>query len=159
MLLKHIVIRATHRSDSSSHPQHSVPFLLFFSAVFLVGLHGASIIKVLAILSTNFAITRACGSWKYGPILTWTFNIAILFSNEWNDGYRFDSLHHALGFLVCCIAACGAEMYVANIFTRCGCGQIGYTGGCLSSMACQFQYHHAAASLVQYGPLLGTHSP
>ena len=37
---------------------------------------------------------------KLGPILTWTFNAAILFLSETYDGYQFASFSNHLSFLV-----------------------------------------------------------
>lgn len=72
-----------------------------FSLLFLLGLHGSSIIKVIAILSVNFLVAKLCKSSKIGPVLTWTFNIGILFLNDRYSGYRFGELHQSLEYLVC----------------------------------------------------------
>lgn len=79
---------------------HNIPFDIVFSLIFLVGLHGSSIIKVLAILSVNFLLAKICKGSKIGPILTWTFNIGMLFMNDRYNGYRFGELHQSLEYLV-----------------------------------------------------------
>ncbi|KAE9411626.1 MBOAT-domain-containing protein [Gymnopus androsaceus JB14] len=87
---------------SSQMPQnnfHNIPFDIVFSLIFLVGLHGSSIIKVLAILSVNFLLAKICKGSKIGPILTWTFNIGMLFMNDRYNGYRFGELHQSLEYL------------------------------------------------------------
>ena len=66
----------------------------------LFGLHGASALKVLALLTANFALARAAGGRAFAPALTWAFNALVLFANERNAGYRFAALHPALGALV-----------------------------------------------------------
>jgi hypothetical protein len=66
----------------------------------LLALHGASILKILLILSFNFAIAKCCGGSRLGPILTWVFNGAVLFANERHSGYLFHSIHPSLGSLV-----------------------------------------------------------
>jgi hypothetical protein len=66
----------------------------------LSGLHGTSIIKIFTILAANFAIAKfGCGQ-KWAPFVTWIFNGAILFANEWNSGYTFATLHPSLEMLV-----------------------------------------------------------
>ena len=66
----------------------------------LFGLHGSSAFKVLALLSANYALGKAVGPYKFGPLLTWAFNMGVLFANEKNAGYRFAALHPALSALV-----------------------------------------------------------
>ena len=78
-----------------------IPFTLFFSILAITGLHGTSIPKIGLILLINYAIAKRAGKLPAsGPILTWTFNAAILFLNETCDGYRFASLSKHLAFLV-----------------------------------------------------------
>ena len=75
---------------------HLVPFLLTFSLIMLTALHGTSILKILVILTLNYAIAKFCRGSKLGPILSWVFNGGILFANEWYEGYRFGHIHPAL---------------------------------------------------------------
>lgn len=78
-----------------------IPFTLFFSILAITGLHGANILKMGIILYINYMIAKRVGnSPKSGPVLTWTFNAAILFLNETYDGYQFASLSNHLSFLV-----------------------------------------------------------
>jgi hypothetical protein len=63
-------------------------------------LHGTSAVKVLALVSANYAITKACRGSKAGPALTWVFNAAVLFLNERYRGYRFGDVIPGLGYLV-----------------------------------------------------------
>lgn len=77
-----------------------MPVTLFFSALFIIGLHGASIIKILIILTINYIIGKVCHGSRWGPTLTWLFNCLVLFANEKCDGYRYGDLLPALGFLV-----------------------------------------------------------
>lgn len=81
----------------------------------LLGLHGASALKILAIFSLNYALAKSLGGKGVMPFAVWGFNVAILFLNEIHDGYRFASIHSSLDFLV------------GQIFALCG--------ECLSSMA------------------------
>ena len=77
-----------------------IPFLVTFSVLFLLGLHGTSIIKVFIILSINYSIAKYLGPSKLSPILTWVFNGVILFANETYSGYKFAPIHPSLELLV-----------------------------------------------------------
>ncbi|OCH89613.1 MBOAT-domain-containing protein [Obba rivulosa] len=74
-------------------------FLLLFSFCLMLGLHGASVIKIFVILSVNYAIAKSCQGSRLGPLLTWVFNAAVLFANETYDGYVFASIHPSLAAL------------------------------------------------------------
>ena len=63
-------------------------------------LHGTSALKVLAIVSANYAIAKACRGSRAGPALTWMFNAAVLFLNERYHGYRFGDILPGLEYLV-----------------------------------------------------------
>jgi hypothetical protein len=78
-----------------------MPVALFFSALFLIGLHGASIIKILVILTINYIVAKSCRGSRWGPTLTWVFNVLVLFANERYNGYRYGEILPALTFLVC----------------------------------------------------------
>lgn len=67
-------------------------FYLISASIVIVALHGTSIIKILLITSSSFIIGRIFGATKWNPIITWTFNLAILFLNEYYKGYKFDSI-------------------------------------------------------------------
>ena len=66
----------------------------------LFGLHGTSALKILIIISINYLISRYAGGNTVGPVFPWVFNALVLFANETYSGYRFDSLHSSLEFLV-----------------------------------------------------------
>lgn len=66
----------------------------------LFGLHGASALKILIIISINYLISRHTGGRTIGPLFLWIFNTLVLFANETFSGYRFASLHTSLEFLV-----------------------------------------------------------
>ncbi|KZT02547.1 MBOAT-domain-containing protein [Laetiporus sulphureus 93-53] len=86
-------------SRPASDRTYLVPFLCMFSVLMLAGLHGTSAIKIIAILSMNYAIGKTCRGSKLGPTLTWLFNAGILYTSERAEGYRFEILHSSLGFL------------------------------------------------------------
>ncbi|CAE6420274.1 unnamed protein product [Rhizoctonia solani] len=78
-------------SGGSYHPSR-IPFLLVFSLLMLVGLHGTSALKILVILAANYWIAML-----KVPALTWIFNGAVLFASNWYEGFRFGAMHGALG--------------------------------------------------------------
>ncbi|SGY43238.1 BQ5605_C001g00004 [Microbotryum silenes-dioicae] len=95
----------TPASEARSHPTSStslpprVPFIIFFALILLFGLHGMSLPKMLIILWFNYRIARLATSptlSKSVPWLTWAFNLAILFSNEVNEGYQWANLSPSL---------------------------------------------------------------
>ncbi|KAI8093031.1 MBOAT, membrane-bound O-acyltransferase family-domain-containing protein [Halteromyces radiatus] len=73
--------------------------LSFTSLIVVVGLHGTSAIKILIIISTSYLIGRFTGGSKLNPILSWAFNLGILFLNEAHNGYTFTSIHSQLDWL------------------------------------------------------------
>ncbi|KAK9371232.1 MBOAT, membrane-bound O-acyltransferase family-domain-containing protein [Lipomyces kononenkoae] len=73
-------------------------FDVLFAAVFLAVLHGFSTIKILVIYVANFLISKSFEK-KTGMLVTWIFNIIILFLNERYEGYKFGSLVTGLGIL------------------------------------------------------------
>ena len=66
----------------------------------LIGLHGASALKVLAILGANYWIGKTTAGSAIGPVVSWVFNLGVLIMNELADGYKFATLHPGLAYLV-----------------------------------------------------------
>ncbi|KAG0634392.1 glycerol:H+ symporter [Tuber brumale] len=79
--------------NSSYRPSHNINrrkcFDLLFAVIFLTALHSLSIIKILVILTANWLISFFHPSSIFVPILTWGFNIGVLFANEYFEGYHF----------------------------------------------------------------------
>lgn len=86
-MLIHLLLNAANRRYKFINSQ--LRFTLLTSLVVLFIFHGSSSIKYLAIISTSFAIGRSTAASKWNPILTWTFNLLVLFLNEHYSGYRF----------------------------------------------------------------------
>lgn len=63
-------------------------------------LHGASVLKVLIILSVNYLLAKATGGTRLAVPITWIFNGCVLLANEWYEGYAFGNLHSGFAFLV-----------------------------------------------------------
>lgn len=74
--------------QANSRLKQRVSFDIWFSAVFLIALHGFSSLKVLLIIYINFLLATNLPR-KYVPIATWTFNIGVLFANEVCHGYPY----------------------------------------------------------------------
>ncbi|KAG5519536.1 hypothetical protein PMAC_001691 [Pneumocystis sp. 'macacae'] len=70
-----------------------------FSFIFLIILHGTSIIKIYTIACFSYSISYVFLSSRLNPILTWLFNIIILFLNDIYKGYSFTSIYYKLSFL------------------------------------------------------------
>ncbi|KAI9354740.1 MBOAT, membrane-bound O-acyltransferase family-domain-containing protein [Pilaira anomala] len=87
LLVIHILLNAANKRCHfiKSH----IRFSLLTSLVVLVIFHGSSSLKYLFIISISYTIGRRTRGTKWNPILTWLFNLAILFLNEHYSGYRF----------------------------------------------------------------------
>ncbi|KAF9357035.1 glycerol transporter [Mortierella sp. AD094] len=84
---------------SPLQPLYRTYFFLAFSFAYLYFMNGSSILKILAIVSMNYAIAKLGGSARWMPAATWIFNICILFLNESYQGYKFANLHGSLAWL------------------------------------------------------------
>ncbi|KAG2174919.1 hypothetical protein INT43_005981 [Umbelopsis isabellina] len=74
-------------------------FILGAAFLYIAVTNGTSIFKVLFITTVSYTIGMLTkGSWL-NPALTWGFNLAVLFANEWNDGYRYSQLGESFAFL------------------------------------------------------------
>lgn len=62
-----------------------------FALIFLAGLHGFSMFKVLAILWINYNLATSLPR-RCIPAATWIFNVGVLFLNELCDGYKYRDL-------------------------------------------------------------------
>ena len=75
-------------------------YLLVTAAIYLLVLHGTSVLKILAILVINYGATKAVAGTRLAQPVVWSLNVGILFANEIYGGYKFRSLSPALAFLV-----------------------------------------------------------
>ncbi|KAI1160725.1 MBOAT, membrane-bound O-acyltransferase family-domain-containing protein [Nemania serpens] len=62
-----------------------------FAIIYLLALHGVSIIKILTILYINYQVATRLPR-KSVPAVTWVFNVGILFANDLSNGYKFKNL-------------------------------------------------------------------
>ncbi|KAH9955917.1 MBOAT, membrane-bound O-acyltransferase family-domain-containing protein [Russula dissimulans] len=97
--LKYAYMRPALRGSAPANNLHRVPFYILFSLLMLVILHGASMIKVLFILSVNYGLAKATGGTRLAIPATWLFNGGVLLANKWYEGYLFGALHPGLAFL------------------------------------------------------------
>lgn len=68
-----------------------ISFDVGFSVLFLLALHGVSAPKVLLILYVNYILATRLRK-EYVPVVTWVFNIGILFANELGKGYPYGDI-------------------------------------------------------------------
>ncbi|KAG0254143.1 glycerol transporter [Mortierella polycephala] len=104
LLLSHIfrvffVPSATAVLRNSRHPLYRAYFFLVFSVLYLYAMHGNSILKIAAIVLINYLIAKSGRDKKWMPIVTWLFNLGVLFMNEAYRGYNFADLHESLAWL------------------------------------------------------------
>jgi protein-cysteine N-palmitoyltransferase HHAT len=98
--LRYLYMRPITHGSTPVNNLYRLPFYLIFSLLMLGILHGTSILKVLVILSLNYALAKAtAGTWLCVPV-TWLFNGCVLLANEWYEGYKFANLHPGLSLLV-----------------------------------------------------------
>ncbi|KAJ7229406.1 MBOAT, membrane-bound O-acyltransferase family-domain-containing protein [Mycena haematopus] len=88
-----------HGTKASPNNMYLLPFNLGASVVMLIALHGTSALKIFAILTGNYLISKSFGGSKSGPICSWILNVVVLFLNDWYSGYRFGALAPSLVFL------------------------------------------------------------
>ncbi|KAI7903280.1 MBOAT, membrane-bound O-acyltransferase family-domain-containing protein [Cokeromyces recurvatus] len=92
LVLIHLLIN---KANSHFHWISSkLRFSLLTSIIVLFLFHGASAFKYLFIITASFMIGYYLKGSRWNPIITWTFNLLILFINDYYDGYRFE---HILG--------------------------------------------------------------
>jgi protein-cysteine N-palmitoyltransferase HHAT len=98
--LKYAYMRPVLRVSAPTDNLHRLPFYIILSLLMLAILHGASVLKVVCILSINYAIAKATGGTRLAIPAAWIFNGGVLLANEWYEGYTFETLHSGLAFLV-----------------------------------------------------------
>ncbi|KAJ7930114.1 glycerol transporter [Mycena leptocephala] len=99
LLAKFVRTRLHTAAPNSRDNMYLLPFNFGASIVMLVALHGTSALKIFAILTGNYLISKSCGGSKSGPICSWIFNAVVLFLNDRYSGYRFGDLVSSLAFL------------------------------------------------------------
>jgi len=82
-------------NDGEIRLRHRLTFDFVSSLVFIVALTGFSSLKVLLILFINYRIGTSLPR-NAIPAATWVFNIAILFTNELAQGYRYSAIADAM---------------------------------------------------------------
>ncbi|KAK4141832.1 MBOAT, membrane-bound O-acyltransferase family-domain-containing protein [Dichotomopilus funicola] len=80
--------RATAPEAAEARLRQRASYDSVFAVFFLVVLHGFSAVKILTILAINYRLVTTVPK-RYIPVVTWTFNICILFANELSNGYKF----------------------------------------------------------------------
>ena len=83
--------RATGPEAAEARLRQRTSYDFAFALFFLVVLHGFSAVKILVILAMNYRLATSLPR-KYIPVVSWLFNICILFANELGDGYQFRNM-------------------------------------------------------------------
>jgi hypothetical protein len=73
---------------ASVRQEQRLSFDFYFALILIAALHGFSALKVLLILYINYKLAKFVPP-QYLTAMTWTFNIAILFANEYGRGYSY----------------------------------------------------------------------
>lgn len=74
---------------------------LVYSFAFLYILYGWGMLKITALLSLNYMLTKISGKTMLMPFLIWTSGLAMLFLNDHFSGYKFGWISNSLSFMVC----------------------------------------------------------
>ncbi|KAI8872774.1 MBOAT-domain-containing protein, partial [Ramicandelaber brevisporus] len=74
-------------------------FNLAFSIVALYVVFGNSLIFILGIALSNYVLTLLLAKSVSAPLLTWVFNLGIMFLNDRYHGYNFEHISEHLAFL------------------------------------------------------------
>ncbi|PWN54340.1 hypothetical protein IE53DRAFT_308466 [Violaceomyces palustris] len=74
-------------------------FLLCFTTIFVLALHGTNALKLVLMCALNFALAKALGGTRLAPVAIWALNVAALFTIHWNDGIKYASMSSSLAFL------------------------------------------------------------
>jgi D-alanyl-lipoteichoic acid acyltransferase DltB (MBOAT superfamily) len=87
LVLLHLALNKANRSFHWI--QSNLHFSLITSLLTVFLFHGSSTFKIIFIITASFSIGHYCKGSKWNPILTWCFNLLVLFINEYYDGYQF----------------------------------------------------------------------
>ena len=82
---------AAESSTADGRMNQRISFDVGFSVIFLLALHGFSALKILVILYINYTLVTRLRK-EYVPVVTWIFNIGILFANELGKGYPYSDI-------------------------------------------------------------------
>lgn len=83
-------------------------FYLCTSLLIVTALHGTSFFKILIITTSSYLIGRSTKGSIWNPVLTWLFNLIVLFANEYYSGYTFASI----GFPQLVISSSWNHLYI-----------------------------------------------
>jgi hypothetical protein len=100
LALLYLFVGQVWRRLQPSSPTRRVQFLASSGLALICLLHGASALKILAILYANYFVAHACRRERFLPLAVWSFNIGILFANQYFNGYQFSTWLPFLSFLV-----------------------------------------------------------
>lgn len=76
-----------------------IPFLVVFTSVFLVTLHGLNVIKLLSACAINYLLARLLGGTHLATPLIWAWNVGILYAVHYYEGFSFASINNSLSWM------------------------------------------------------------
>lgn len=71
-------------------------YLQLLGIAFPIALHGSHAIKTFSLALGNYFLAHWTAGTRYAPFALWTFNLAVLFSNELLDRQGFGWIHPIL---------------------------------------------------------------
>ncbi|KNE63430.1 hypothetical protein AMAG_08560 [Allomyces macrogynus ATCC 38327] len=88
VMVAHVPLSWWVRRAAPTRPDVEFLYSLAFSLVFLAVAHGYHLVKLVAVLLINFALTHAVGSMRIAPVVTWTWSFGLLLAVAWTGGFR-----------------------------------------------------------------------
>lgn len=82
-------------AEGDARQKTRITYDLLFAGIFTFVLHGFSAFKVILVLFANYTLAKKLPR-EAVPVAAWVFNMAILFSNELCEGYRFTKIAEVL---------------------------------------------------------------
>ena len=78
-------------ASADARLEQRISFDVAFALLFVVALHGVSALKILLIMYVNYKLATSLPR-AYVSVVTWVFNISVLFTNEIYRGYPLASV-------------------------------------------------------------------
>lgn len=149
--LKHGIIYATSQTRGTVDP---IQRNLILAIISLFVLHGSSAIKVILLCAASCGLALVKWErWWMRPMVVWTFNALVLWTNDRWDGYKYGDLGgEAWAFLVSSRSTLLCSQVELADGQRCGVGRMERR---IPSVGRVVQYHDAEAYCVRDGLSLG----
>ncbi|KAJ3361744.1 glycerol transporter [Allomyces javanicus] len=100
VMAAHVPLSWWVRRTAPTRPNVEFLYSLVFSLVFLAVAHGYHLVKLVAVLLLNFALTRTVGSTRVAPVVTWAWSFGMLLAVAWTGGFRQLNISSGYGGLM-----------------------------------------------------------